>query len=101
MLDNVCSRDNKEKFSFSENVNQHEQKSLFLMAHPFISDGFLGIDLTLLKQTMEKYSWIELVRIKRIWPEQIHTEVVKRIPVAQYNQNLFLKFHYSLKGQTL
>lgn len=78
------------KVSFSANITDHEQKDLSLIANEFTNHGFLGIDLMLLKKTMEQYSWVKLVKVSRVWPEQIHAEIVKRKPVAKYNHNLLL-----------
>lgn len=52
-----------------------------------LSKGFLFSDLDLVKEQLEFLPWVDQVRVRRVWPEQIEIKLIEKIPVANWLQN--------------
>lgn len=53
---------------------------------PFLSEGFFGINIKVLKQKLYQLPWVADVSVRRMWPDAVKVSVVEKEPVAVWNQ---------------
>jgi len=56
----------------------------------YVQGSFLELELTDLKQQLEKNPWIDTVAIARVWPDKLIVKVVEQQPIAQWGRKGFL-----------
>jgi len=52
-----------------------------------IDGGFFSLNISKLKQDLEKLSWIETVSIRRVWPDVLQITAYEQRPIAVWNGN--------------
>jgi cell division protein FtsQ len=65
-----------------QNISRVEIQNVFT---PFISYSFLMFPEKKVVKELKKNQWIEDVKIKKIWPDQIVVQIFEQIPVAIWN----------------
>ena len=54
---------------------------------PYTLQGFYGLDIDRLRQTIEARPWIASAKVSRIWPGRISIEVEEHEPAARWNDD--------------
>ena len=54
---------------------------------PYTLQGFYGLDIDRLRQTIEARPWIATAKVSRIWPGRISIEVEEHEPAARWNDD--------------
>lgn len=52
--------------------------------------GFFGQDIDLVREQIEKISWVKGAVVRKIWPNRLSIWVTEYIPIAVWNENEFL-----------
>lgn len=61
-----------------------DQQVLQKRIEPFVSTGFLDVNLEQLRQRLETTPWISHVEIERVWPNQLKINLNGRQPIARW-----------------
>jgi cell division protein FtsQ len=59
----------------------------------YMKDSFLQVDLSELKQQIERNPWVENATIVRKWPDKLVVQVVEQQPIALWGEKSFLNQH--------
>jgi cell division protein FtsQ len=54
---------------------------------PFLTEGFLGIDLNLVRQRLEEIPWIASARVQRKWPSVVAVAIEEERAAARWGKN--------------
>lgn len=71
-------------------VQHADLEKLQERALPWLDEAFWRVDLKGLKVSLEKDPWLREVTVRRIWPDQIHLELIERIPWAHWNEGYLI-----------
>ena len=52
--------------------------------------GFFGQDIDLVREQIEKISWVKGAVVRKIWPNRLSIWVTEYIPIAVWNENEFM-----------
>lgn len=77
---------NRLKIKSSYKYITREQVEATLL--PFTSQSFLSLSTQALSQAIKQNSWIDEVKVKKIWPDRVDIQIYERFPVAFWNQEL-------------
>lgn len=69
------------------NIRNEELESLLL---PWLTEGYLTVDLHGVKAALEKLEIIESAIVKRGWPDVIEIQIAEQIPVARWQDKDYL-----------
>lgn len=64
-----------------------DQQLLQKRIEPFVSAGFLDVNLEQLRHQLETTPWISHVEIERIWPNELKINLSGREPIARWGEN--------------
>lgn len=57
---------------------------------PLLVDGFLSVDLTAIREQLEKTPWIYQVHIERRWPGTLLIQIIEQKAIARWGDDSFL-----------
>ncbi len=57
---------------------------------PAIDQNFLQLDLSKIKQDLEKEAWVDVASVGRRWPNQLEVSIVEQKPIARWSDEGFL-----------
>lgn len=72
-----------------------DQAALSAALKPALAENFFAIELANVKQTMEKFTWIDHADVRKEWPHTLNIALQERVPVANWGKKQFL----SAKGE--
>jgi cell division protein FtsQ len=55
---------------------------------PFVSQSFIRLSGQKLTETMKQNTWIDEVKVKKIWPDRLDIQIFERFPIAHWNHQL-------------
>jgi cell division protein FtsQ len=58
---------------------------------PFVSQSFLSLSTQDVSRAIKKNTWIEDVKVKKIWPDRVDIQIFERFPIAYWNKMLVTK----------
>ena len=64
-----------------------DRSALMSEIKPYTLQGFYGLDIDRLRQTIEARPWIANAKVSRIWPSRISIEVEEHEPAARWNDD--------------
>lgn len=64
------------------------RKQIQQMIAPYLSQSYLVFSEKNLAQDIKKNSWVEDVKIRKIWPDSVVVQIFERFPVAFWNNML-------------
>ena len=56
----------------------------------FQNKNFLFFDFSLMEESLEELSWLDTVRVKRVWPRKIRLQIEKISLIARWNNEAYL-----------
>ncbi len=62
-----------------------DRDALIASVKPHTLQGFYGLDIEMLQQTLEAHAWIATARVSRVWPSRIAINVEEHEPAARWN----------------
>ena len=70
---------------------KHVKKAVVVEAvTPFLTAGFIRLDMDGIRTELEKMPWVYEVRLQRAWPNNISINIVEQQAIAQWGNNGFL-----------
>jgi len=57
------------------------------VAAVFSKQGFLGVEMAVLKQAIEAMPWVKHASVRRVWPETLYISVEEQTAVAQWGDH--------------
>jgi len=51
---------------------------------PFVTSGFVSIDLDGVRAAIERIAWVDRVRVERSWPDGLHVVVTEQVAAARW-----------------
>ena len=57
---------------------------------PFLAASFFTVDLSGIRQNLEKMPWISHVKIRRTWPAQVRILIEEQLPIARWGDESLL-----------
>jgi cell division protein FtsQ len=63
-----------------------DQHILSQTVKPYVSGGFLDVNVNRIQQAGESLPWVRQVQVRRVWPDTIHLIVEEQTVVARWNQ---------------
>lgn len=70
-----------------KHLNSSETQQMLL---PFVSKGFFGVEVDLIKEQLLQGPWVADVSVRRIWPDKVIITISERSPIARWNDNALL-----------
>ncbi len=62
---------------------------------PLLENGFFALDMVRISGSLEQLSWVESVRVARIWPDTLQIELREQVPYLKWGKESYL----SQKGE--
>lgn len=69
---------------------QVDQRAIVDQVQPFLTEGFVLLDLEGIRQQLLQQPWIFDVSVSRRWPDQIVIAVVEQMPIANWGESAYL-----------
>ena len=69
-----------------------DQQVLISLLTDEIQGGFLSLDLSEIKLTIEAHPWIRQVNLTRQWPSTLLADVSEEVPIARWGKEAFLNY---------
>lgn len=66
------------------------KKSIVDEVMPFLSDGFIRLDLVGIQKTLRRRPWVYEVMVVRQWPNEVVINVMEQTPIARWGKSGFL-----------
>ena len=60
------------------------------IVHPALAGGFLGADLNLIREEVERLPWVYRVSVRRRWPAALELHVTEQLAIARWGDGAFL-----------
>lgn len=57
---------------------------------PYLAESFWGVDLNVVRESLETISWVHSARVKRSWPGYIEISLVEHQPVARWGADALI-----------
>jgi len=73
-----------------QHVSPHAIKQAIL---PYVYDGFFGMNVGKIKQSVSQLPWVDSVSVQRIWPGTLHVKIREHHAVAIWNDASVLNTH--------
>lgn len=70
-----------------KHLNSVETRQMLL---PFVSKGFFGVEVDLIKEQLLQAPWVADVSVRRVWPDQVVVAITERNPIARWNEDSLL-----------
>ncbi len=67
-----------------------QQEQLRQEVAPFASEGFFGMDVSVIQESLQRVPWVDQVSVRRVWPDQLTIEILEQQPVAYWGKTAFL-----------
>ena len=64
-----------------------DRENLQLRIEQHTNDGFYGLDIDLIRRSVETLPWVSQARVSRIWPGRVSVEVEEHEPAARWNDD--------------
>ena len=58
--------------------------------------GFMSVRVEQLRAGLETHPWIDVARVRRVWPDSLHLVVVEQIPAARWGEDGLLNMRGEL-----
>ena len=72
-------------------VLQHVDKQILIKKiKPMLKQGFVLLDLGMIRKQLQQEPWIDQVRVVRRWPNQLLVDIREQQPIARWGQSGFL-----------
>ena len=55
-----------------------------------LGDGFVALDLDVIRNAAERLPWVERARAERIWPADVRVRIWERVPIARWGDKELL-----------
>lgn len=78
------------RISVAGDLNAANRLALQQQLDAFSLTGFVTADIAGMQQRLEQLPWVDLVRISRTWPDQLHVEVTEQQPIARWRDGEWL-----------
>lgn len=62
---------------------------------PLLESGFFALDMVAISDSLEQLSWVESVRVARIWPDTLQIDLREQVPYLKWGKESYL----SQKGE--
>lgn len=71
---------------------QHTDRNVLEQAiSALLRDGFFGVDVTAVRQAIERLAWVKEASVRRIWPDSLHVAVIEREATAYWGSHQLLE----------
>ncbi len=60
------------------------------LIEPYAGKNYFTVDLEAIKETLETEAWIDIVSVRRRWPDQLAIVVKEQLAIAQWQEGSFL-----------
>ena len=67
-----------------------EQREIVDQVQPFLTEGFMLLDLAAISQQLLQHPWIFDVTLSRRWPGQVQIAVIEQTPIARWGNSAYL-----------
>ncbi|TRX76288.1 cell division protein FtsQ/DivIB [Pseudomonas mangiferae] len=57
---------------------------------PYASGSFFSVDLSAMRQELEKMPWIASAEVRRVWPDQVVVHLEEQLPIARWGDEALL-----------
>ena len=57
---------------------------------PYVSGGFLAVDLLRIEQAARRLDWVYRARVRREWPDRLVVHITEQVPVAYWGEMALL-----------
>lgn len=74
----------------STHIREQQLKQLII---PQAQQGFFGLDVDELRQTLQQIPWVESAGVRRIWPDRLEIELLERQPLTRWGSQQLLDAH--------
>lgn len=72
------------------------RKDIAKVVTPYLKEGFWGISLSHISNTLRDNPWIKQARLKRVWPETILVAIKEREPLLRFGDGSVVDDHGEL-----
>ena len=79
-----------ERIKISGEFKQLNTEQIRRQLSVYLGQDFFSVDIQSIQEQLKKESWVQIVSIKRIWPNQLHVSVREKQAFARWNQNQLL-----------
>jgi len=55
-----------------------------------LDGGFLGIDVGLIRRSVEALAWVDTATVRRVWPDALQITISEQKPVAQWGEQALM-----------
>lgn len=55
-----------------------------------LDGGFLGIDVALIRRSVEALAWVDTATVRRVWPDALQITIAEQKPVAQWGKQALI-----------
>ena len=76
-----------ERVMFAGEFRKVQKENLVKRVSPYLEAGYLGLDLSAMREDLEAEPWVYSIRVSRQWPRKLEITVVEEQPIARWNQN--------------
>lgn len=89
---------------------QHiDPKVIQMLVLPYVQTGFFNVPIFELKKKLKALAWIEVVEIRKIWPDTLMIFLKEKIPIARWGESalmaqngaIFIPDHWEASLSTL
>jgi cell division protein FtsQ len=67
-------------------LNHVDRNKLSQTVKPYVSGGFLDVDVNSIQRAGESLPWVRQVQVQRVWPDTIHLIVEEQTVIARWNK---------------
>jgi cell division protein FtsQ len=57
---------------------------------PLLENGFFALDMVAISHSLERLSWVESVRVARIWPDTLQIDLREQVPYLKWGKQSYL-----------
>lgn len=75
---------------FDSRLEHVRQADLRVALDPLLGQGFWGLDIAAIRQSLETLPWVSTAKVRRIWPATLQVTIREHRAVAQWNDDSLL-----------
>lgn len=75
------------KVNISGNFGYINKAALQDIIEPYVSTGFLNVDIEGIRNSLEKTPWVLHVEVERVWPNKLNVNISTRMPIARWGDH--------------
>jgi cell division protein FtsQ len=79
-----------ERISVTGELEHTQTAAVQDMVYPALTGGFLGADLSVVREQLEALPWIHEASVRRVWPNALEIHVLEQLPIARWGDSGFL-----------